>query len=186
MNNEDYERFTCPVCGKRFTIYCSSDMYGWRFKEDLYCSYTCMRVDEKPYLEDVNQDRSIPEEYKRIWYELLDWKVCNKRYRIIRKVLSVNDKAKKDERLRKEMRIAKRLSEAYLFKYERKLVNLNKIENLLFDRFINKGWSTKRTMQYLNITRAEACDIVIEICKKLKNQGFNDILSRRSSVGVNA
>ncbi len=186
MNNEDFERFTCPVCGKSFAIFCTSDMYGWRFRDNLYCSYTCMRIDEKPYLELVNQDRSIPEEYKRIWYELLDWKVCNKKYRILRKIIATNDKAKKDEKLRKEMRIAKRLSEAYLFKYERKLSAFNEMEKRLFDKFIKAGWSTKRTLKYLDITRVEACDIVIGMCKKLKNQGYNDILSRRSNIGVNA
>lgn len=38
---------TCPICGKQFTIGCSMDEYGWRYKGRLFCRYNHMREYEK-------------------------------------------------------------------------------------------------------------------------------------------
>jgi len=38
----------CHICGETF-------INGWRFQNHIYCSYHCMRVDEKKYLEKINK-----------------------------------------------------------------------------------------------------------------------------------
>lgn len=184
--NEDFERFTCPICGKKFTIYCDREMYGWQFKEDIYCSYTCMRVDEKEYLDSFNSGRlSLSEEYRATWLELMDWKVALKRYRALVKLKSIEEGLKNNEKLNMEIRASARLCSAYRFKYEDKLSLLSKSEHRFFNRFITSGWSTSRTMKVLKITREEGCDIAKDICKKLKKRDYNETTLRRV-IGVNA
>lgn len=182
MIHEDYERYTCPVCGKNFTIYCASDMYGWQFNERLYCSYTCMRTDEKEFYEVNENKRVLPVDLKRVWLELLDWKEANRIYRLLRKKIYRNNR----EDLRDELKLIRGLRSAYLFKYKMGLSLLDKQEFALFQGYIKNGWSTDRTMNSLQITRDEACDIAIEICKKLKKQSNNSISQRREGLGVNA
>lgn len=40
----------CPVCKKEF--HCAAARWGWKIGGKLYCSYHCMRVDEKAMQED--------------------------------------------------------------------------------------------------------------------------------------
>lgn len=40
------KRRKCPICGKYIGAFLSPD-YGWKLGNKVYCSYTCMRVDEK-------------------------------------------------------------------------------------------------------------------------------------------
>lgn len=45
--NRNFKSQTCSVCGKK-------PVNAWRFKGKSYCSYNCMRIDEKKYLEKIN------------------------------------------------------------------------------------------------------------------------------------
>lgn len=74
----DYvELLTCPVCGKRFCVW-DKEIYQWKFKEDLFCSYTCMRTVEKKYLsaEKIFQESGfekpkLPEQYRNVYFDLM-------------------------------------------------------------------------------------------------------------------
>ena len=39
----------CPRCKGKFSIRCDPNMYVWKFRKVLYCSYSCMRNEEKEY-----------------------------------------------------------------------------------------------------------------------------------------
>ena len=49
-NNEEILNHTggkkiCPICKKHF--HCAAARWGWKIGDRLYCSYRCMRVEEK-------------------------------------------------------------------------------------------------------------------------------------------
>lgn len=74
--NETFETIKCPVCGKYFAVL-DRNYYGWKFREDLFCSYTCMRKVETKYLAFVNkaeekkEKRVLPEEYNEVYRDLM-------------------------------------------------------------------------------------------------------------------
>lgn len=54
MNIQDeLQEHKCPICNRMFVVL-STKNYGWKFNNRCYCSYSCMRVHEKKYLEKVN------------------------------------------------------------------------------------------------------------------------------------
>lgn len=73
---EPFEMITCPICGKYFAVVNRSN-YGWRFRDDLFCSYTCMRKVETKYLafvnktEDKKEKRVLPEEFNEVYRDLM-------------------------------------------------------------------------------------------------------------------
>lgn len=55
LNDKHIKDRKCPICGKMFFTL-DIKQYQWKFNGKKYCSYTCMRVDEKKYLEEVNKN----------------------------------------------------------------------------------------------------------------------------------
>lgn len=72
-----FEILTCPVCGKKFCVW-DKELYQWKFKEEIYCSYTCMRTEEKKYLNNEKlfsesdfEKQKLPEKYKEVYSDLI-------------------------------------------------------------------------------------------------------------------
>ncbi len=71
------EVLTCPICGKKFCVW-DEEIYQWKFKEDIFCSYTCMRTVEKKYLdserlfaEEGIKKQKLPQEYREVYGDLI-------------------------------------------------------------------------------------------------------------------
>lgn len=43
MEKINRDALYCPVCGKEFYLHCEPEVYGWRKKRVLFCSYGCLR-----------------------------------------------------------------------------------------------------------------------------------------------
>lgn len=165
----------CPVCGKEFVMQ-DREIYGWKFNDDCFCSYTCMRKVETKYIEYRNKQfresmvstkRPLPNDLANVYDDLMRIKYINKQLMRIKrlsarkKYIEYKDKfnSKKIE-YRKALKVVKG-------RYARAVSKLSRKEYELLIDYLNTNQSVGGFVKKYKMSYDEICDVMIKIFRFL-------------------
>lgn len=181
-----FEILTCPVCGKKFVVW-DRELYQWKFKNEIYCSYTCMRTEEKKHLSGerflgfgVTEKEKLPEELMRIYSDLMRLR------RLSRVVSTINNLKKRYIEIEKESVALQKLYRKCLYqmkkircKYVQGVGKLQKDEWDLLNLFVLKILDVEDIQEKLKLDYETMCEKFIRIMKILKENQSSDKTKNR-------
>lgn len=188
---DSFEILTCPICGKKFTVW-DRELYQWKFKENIYCSYTCMRVDEKKHLslekifeDGVTEKEKLPEELKEVYSDLMRLR------RLSRVVSAINSIKIRYSESNKAGTSLQKFYRKYLYqmkkircKYVDGVEKLEKEQWELLSRFALKYLEIEDISQTLGLDYKTMCEKFKDTMKILKdNQSNQKVRNRWNFVG---
>lgn len=165
----------CPVCGKEFVLQ-DREMYGWKFGDDCFCSYTCMRKVETKYIEYRNKlfkeslkssKMALPKDLANVYEDIMRIKHINKQLMKIKRFSARKKYAEYKDILNKKKIEYRKALRVIKGRYARAVSRLSKKDYEMLKDFLETNQSVGNFFKKYKMSYEEICNTMIKILRFL-------------------